>query len=308
MAINREKLLGEAQKLIEKRKYDKAIVELKKLTTVDPNDVRTLHKIADVYVKQLAWVEAIDTYDQVAKLYASGGFAPKAIAVYKQMREIMASQVPQLDERYGHIVPRLAALYQESNLNSEALALYEQSGKKLQAQGRLAEAAEVFAQAAHIDSQNPMAWLRVAEARIHSRDLDGAVEAWKMTGDLLLQQERPNDAIQIFERLLQHKHDLEVAKRCAIAYLTRNRPGDAALGLQKLLPCYQAMPQDLEVLTLIARAFDGIGEVQKAFEVRKQAAHVARSSGQMEVFRDLVTYLLRVAPNDPVVRALAGQA
>ena len=307
MAINREKVLAEAQKLIEKRKFDKAIIELKRLTTADPNDVRTLHKIADVQVKALSWAEAIDTYDQVAKLYATGGFAPKAIAVYKQMRDIIAGQVPQLEERYGHIVPRLAALYQETNLNSEAITLLEQHGKRFQAMGRLAEAAEHFAHITRIDSQNAMQFLRLAEARIHSRDLDGAVEAWKASGDLFLQQERPHDAVQVFERLLQHKPDLDAAKKCAFAYLTRNRQGDAPLALVKLQQCYQANPKDVEVLVLIARAFDANGQAQQAFEVRKQAAMLAQAGGHDDLFREIVTYLLQVAPNDPVVRQLAGQ-
>src|SRR4051812_33856839 len=80
VAINREKLLEAAQKFVEKSKYDKAIVELKKISSADPNDARTLHKIADLQMKAGMLAEAIDTYDSVGALYANSGFAHKAIA------------------------------------------------------------------------------------------------------------------------------------------------------------------------------------------------------------------------------------
>jgi tetratricopeptide (TPR) repeat protein len=307
MAINREKILGEAQKLIEKGKYDKAIAELYKVYAADANDVRTLHKIGDLQLRQGLFAEAIDTYDGVAKLYAESGFAPKAIAVYNQMREILARQAPQLEERYGHVVPRLAALYQECGLAKEALTLYEQIANRLMQQQRYGELHEVFAQIAILDSQNPLAHLRLAEARANARDVDGAVTAWTTAADLLAKQERPDDAIQVLERLLQHKVDLGVARTCAELYLARNRPGDATQALVKLLACFQANPRDVHVLLLVARAFDGTGEAQKGFEVRKQAAGIARDSGMADVFREIVMDLLRVAPDDPVVRELAQQ-
>jgi tetratricopeptide (TPR) repeat protein len=307
MAINREKILGEAQKLIEKGKYDKALVELSKICTADPSDVRTLHKLGDLQLRMGLFAEAIDTYDGVARLYAGDGFAPKAIAVYKQMREILARQAPQLEERYGHIVPRLAALYQECGLGKEALTLYEQLANRLMREQRFAELPDVFAQIANLDSQNPLAHLRLAEARASARDIDGAGSAWTTAADLLAKQERPDDAIQVLERLLQHKPDVGAARTCAELYLARNRQGDATLALMKLQACFQANPKDVDVLLLIARAFDAVGQVEKGFEVRKQAAGIARDAGQANVFRDIVMDLLRVAPNDPVVRDLAQQ-
>ena len=41
-----------------------------------------------------AYADAIATYERVGKFYASQGFALKAIAVYKQIREIIAQARP----------------------------------------------------------------------------------------------------------------------------------------------------------------------------------------------------------------------
>ena len=48
MAVDRDKVLQAAQKLVEKKRYDKAVVEYQRLVVDDPKDVRTLLKIGDL--------------------------------------------------------------------------------------------------------------------------------------------------------------------------------------------------------------------------------------------------------------------
>ena len=122
MAIDREKVQQAAQKLVEKKKYKEAVLEYQKITAADPNDARTLLKIGDLQSKLASHAEAVATYESVAKLYANQGFALKAIAVYKQIREIIAKYAPNLEERYSHVGPKLAELYQQLGLISDALA------------------------------------------------------------------------------------------------------------------------------------------------------------------------------------------
>ena len=101
MAIDREKVLAAAQKYVEKKKYDRAVVEYQKVIQEDPNDARTLLKMGDLQSKMEAYADAVATYERVGKFYASQGFALKAIAVYKQIREIIAKHVPQLEDKYA---------------------------------------------------------------------------------------------------------------------------------------------------------------------------------------------------------------
>ena len=108
MAIDRDKVLQAAQKFVEKKKYDKAVLEYQKLIVADPSDTRTLLKIGDLQMKLGAYGDSIVTYERVAKLYGEQGFAVKAIAVYKQVRDIIVKHVPHLEDKYAHIVPRLA--------------------------------------------------------------------------------------------------------------------------------------------------------------------------------------------------------
>ncbi len=308
MAINRDKVLEAAQKYAEKKKYDKAVLELRKLIDADPNDARTLLKIGDLQSKQGTFADAISTYETVGKLYAQQGFALKAIAVYKQIREIIAKYVPQLEERYGHITPKLAELYQQLGLTSDALAALDEVATRLQRQARDQEAIDVFRKIVELDPTNPLPHLRLAEALSRVRDTDGAVFEFRTAASQLAGIGRRDDALKVLERLLHHKPDPEQARVAAELYLGRGQPADGMQALAKLQICFQANPRDFDTLSLLARAFNTIGQGAKAIEVQKEMARVARDAGKHDLFRELVERLMRVAPHDDGVRKLASQS
>ncbi len=307
MAINRDKVLEAAQKYVEKKKYDKAIVEYQRLIAADPNDARTLLKIGDLQAKQGTYAEAISTYESVGKLYAQQGFALKAIAVYKQIRELIAKHVPQLEERYGHITPKLAELYQQLGLTSDALAALDEVATRFQRQQRDPEAIEVFRRIVELDPTNPLPHLRLAEALSRARDMEGAVQEFRTAAAQLAGIGRRDDALKVLERLLHHRSDPEQAKVAAELYLARGQPQDGMQALSKLQICFQANPRDFDTLSLLARAFTTIGQGGKAIEVQKEMARVARDSGKQDLFREIVERLMRVAPHDEGVRKLSSQ-
>jgi tetratricopeptide (TPR) repeat protein len=307
VAINRDKVLETAQKFVEKKKYDKAVAELRKLVEADPNDARTLLKIGDLQAKQALYADAINTYESVGKLYATQGFALKAIAVYKQIREIIAKHVPHLEERYGHIAPKLAELYQHLGLTSDALAALDEVATRLQGQQKDQEAIEVFRKIVELDPTNPLPHLRLAEALSRVKDVDGAVFEFKTAAQQLASLGRRDDALKVLERLLHHKPDPEQAKTAAELYLSRGQPQDGMQALAKLQICFQANPRDFDTLSLLARAFNAIGQGAKAIEVQKEMARVARDTGKLDLFREILERLMRVAPHDEGVRRLAQQ-
>lgn len=308
MAINRDKVLEAAQKYVEKKKYDKAVQEYQKLIVADPNDARTLLKIGDLQAKQGLHGDAVSTYESVGKLYAHQGFALKAIAVYKQIREIVAKHVPQLEERYWHITPKLAELYQQLGLTSDALAALDEVATRLQRQQRDREAIDVFHKIVELDPTNPLPHLRLAEALSRVQDTAGAVFEFKTAASQLAGIGRRDDALKVLERLLHHKPDAEQARIAAELYLSRGQPQDGMQALSKLQICFQANPRDFDTLSLLARAFNTIGQGTKAIEVQKEMARVARDAGKQDLFREIVERLLRVAPHDDGVRKLAAQS
>jgi tetratricopeptide (TPR) repeat protein len=276
VAINREKVLDAAHKYIEKQKYDKAVIELQRLVDADPRDARTLQRIAELQARQRLYAEAIDSYEMTARLYANEGFTLKAVAVYKQIREMLGAHASHLAPRYGHVGPKLADLYCELGLTNDALVLLDEIASSLQHQQKDAEAIALFRRTTELDSANPLRHLRLAEALSRVRDLDGAAAEFEISATLLRSEGRRDDALQVLERLLQHRADPAQARICAELYLARNRPPhDAMQALGKLQICIQANPRDVDAMGLIASAFDMIGQPAKAAEVRTQIARLS---------------------------------
>ena len=306
MALDRERTLAAAQKYVEKKRYDRAAAEYQRILQEDPNDARILLKLGDVQSKMEAYADAVATYDRVGKFYATQGFALKAIAVFKQIREIISKQVPQLEERYSHVTPRLAELYQQLGLTSDALAALDEVATRLQRQNRDAEAIEVFRKLVELDPTNPLPHLRLAEALSRAKDIDGAVVEFGVATGQLTQLGRRDDALKVLERLLHHRADAIHARMAAELYLARGGGTDGMQALSKLQICFQADPRDLETLGLLARAFTQIGQAAKAIEVQKEMARIARDGGQHQLFLELVTKLTKLAPNDEGVQQLAA--
>lgn len=304
--IDREAVLQAAQKYTDKRKYDRAIAEYQKIIQLDPGDARTLLKMGDLQVKMGAHADAIATYDKVGRQYAQQGFHVKAVWVYKQIRELLHKHVPQLEERYGHIGPKLAELYHQLGLTSDALATLDEVAQRLTRQGREKEAIELFRKAIDLDANNPLPYLRLAEALSRARDPEGAASVFAQAASMLVKRGRPDDALKVLERLLHHKPDPEQARIAAELYLQRSQTNDGMQALSKLQICFQANPKDLDTLSLLARAFATIGQAHKGIEVRKEMARIARDQGKRDLFRQLVSELQRTAPNDEQVRQLAA--
>ncbi|HEY2516800.1 MAG TPA: tetratricopeptide repeat protein, partial [Polyangiaceae bacterium] len=306
MAIDRDKVLQAAQKFVEKKKYDKAVAEYQKIVAEDPNDARTLLKIGDLQSKMEVYPDAIGTYERVGKFYATQGFALKAIAVYKQIRELIAKHAPQLEERYGHITPKLAELYQQLGLTSDALAALDEVATRLQRQNKDQEAIDVFRKIVELDPTNPLPHLRLAEALSRAKDTELAVAEFGLAASQLVRLGRRDDALKVIERLLHHKPDPAHARIAAELYLARNQQNDGMQALSKLQICFQSNPKDLDTLALLARAFAAIGQAAKGIEVQKEMAKIAREQGKIELFKQLVDKLQRAAPNDEGVRQLVA--
>jgi len=302
---DREKVLQTAQKYVEKKRFDRAIAEYQKIVREDPNDARTLLKIGDLQARTQDFDAAIATYERVARYYAAQGFLLKAIAVYKQIRESIRKQPAELTEKYAHIIPQLAQLYQDLGLTSDALAAYDEYAAHLQRSGRNHEAIEIFQKIVEINGNNPLTRLRLAEALLGQDRTDEALSQYSMASEILLGMGRSDDALKVIERMLFQKLDPALARRAAEIYLDRGRDDDGMQALSKLQICFQADNRDLNTLMLLSRAFEAIGQAPKATEVRKEIARIARDKGEFAIAKEAAQALIKEAPEDEAVQALA---
>ncbi len=306
MAFDREKILQTAQKYIEKRKYDRAIAEYEKVVQHEPNDARTLLRIGDLQSRIGAHPQAIATYDRVALYYSGRGFSLKAVAVLKQISELIERHAPQLSDQYGHVLPKLAQIYGELGLTNDALATYDTIARRFQDQGRDRDAVEIIRRMVALDRTNPLPYLRLAEALCRVSRVDEAMEHFWGAAQMLTQQGRQDDALKVLERMLHFRQEVRVARVAAELYLAKRNRDAGLAALSRLQMCFEADPRDLDTLILLAQAFDVIGQPGKGVEVYKEMVRIASETGQQDVRDRYLQHLTLIAPNDEQVRGLAA--
>jgi tetratricopeptide (TPR) repeat protein len=305
VAIDRDKLLEAAQALVDKKRYDKAIIEYQKVLKADPKDGRVLLKIAEAQLKAEQYEPAIAALEQVAQLHAGQGFALKAVAAYQQARDVVARHLPHLTERYGYLVPRMADLYVQLRRANDAVALYEETAARFEAAGRQRDAADMLKKVVELDPQSPERAARLGEALLRLGDADGALPYLSSWAEALAARGQHTDAINVVERVLAAKQDPKLARLAAQLYLDRGEPKDGAAAFMKVQILYKVAPKDLETLGLLARALHVLRQPERAVEVHKEAARVAHELGREDALDHHMSTLMQRAPNDPVVRKLA---
>lgn len=299
MAVDRSKVLAAAQKHLAKGQHDRAIAEYRKLVDADPNDVRTWLKIGDLCTKKGDNQEATKTYHRVANHYAEQGFFLKAVAVYKQ---IIKLQPGRLD-----VSLRLAEMYENLQLVSDALGTYEQVASGYARNGQVEEMLGVLDKMAELDPENIPIRIKYAEALSKAGKTEKAASEFEAGAELLREQGRMDDFLKVAERLLYHRPaDGNLARELAKLYLQREDPKRA---LGKLQVCFKANPKDAETLELLARAFHVLGQTPKTISVYRELARVLQETGKVEDRARILNEILRLDPADGEARqALAAYA
>lgn len=297
MAFNKEKVMEAARKFVDKGQVDKAVKEYLRVVKEDPQDVRVWLKIGDLYAKKGAKQEASETYLKVARFYQDQGFFLKAVAVYKQILK--------LDPRLVEVNLKLAELYRQLGLLSDAMQHFESVAAHFHREGKTKEALATVRQLVDLDPENIATRIKLAE--LYSKEgMNGeAVQEFSVACDQLRKQARVDDFVKVAERLLWHKADnLPLNRELAVLYLRRNDPRRA---LQKLQACFKADPRDVETLALLAQAFQALDQKSKTVSVLKELARVFDENKQREKCEEVHRKILQFVPNDPDSLAYLGE-
>jgi tetratricopeptide (TPR) repeat protein len=295
--INKNKVIAAAQKYVQKGQYDKAIREYSRIVEEDPRDVRIWLKIGDLHAKKNAKPEAVETYSKVAEFYSEQGFYLKSVAVYKQILKI--------DNTLVEINLRLAELYKQLGLLSDAMQQYEQVSNHYHQAGRSREALAALRQIVELDPENVASRIKLAELYSKESMRDEAVEEFAKAADYLRAENRIDDFVKVAERLVFHQSDnIAIVKELAGIYL---RKRDARRALQKLQLAFKADPRDTDTLEMLARAFEDLGQVAKTVSVLKEVANVYGENGQSNKQRETYQRILSLSPNDEDAHKVLGQ-
>jgi tetratricopeptide (TPR) repeat protein len=298
MAINKNKVMDAARKARDKGQVDKAIKEYLKIVREDPKDVRVWLKIGDLYAKKGSKGEATETYLKVAKFYSEQGFYLKAVAVYKQILK--------LDPRLVEVNLKLAELYRQLGLLSDAMQHFEMVAAFFHREGKTREALATIRQLVDLDPENVATRIKLAELYSKEGMVEDAVTEFGQACDYLRKHNRIDDFVKVAERLLWHKPDnIPLNRELANLYLRRTDPRRA---LQKLQTCFKSDPRDVETLGLLAQAFQALDQKGKTVSVLKEMARVLVEIGQRREAEDVHRRILSFVPNDPDSRQFLGDA
>src|SRR5262245_53410400 len=288
-----------ARKFVDKGQIDKAVKEYLRIVHEDPKDVRVWLKIGDLYAKKGSKQDAIETYLKVARFYHEQGFFLKAVAVYKQILK--------LDPRLVDVILKLAELYRQLGLMSDAMQHFESVAAHFHREGKTKEALATVRQLVDLDPQNVATRIKLAELYSKEGMTEEAVTEFGMVCEQLRRQNRQDDFMKVAERLLWHRPDnRELNRELASLYLRRNDPRRA---LQKLQICFKADQRDVETLALLAQAFQALDQKGKTVSVLKELARVFEENKQRPRAEEVYRKILAFAPGDPdAVQFLGGAA
>lgn len=296
MAFNKEKVMDAARKFVDKGQIDKAVKEYLRIVHEDPKDVRVWLKIGDLYAKKGAKQDATETYLKVARFYHEQGFFLKAVAVYKQILK--------LDPRLVDVILKLAELYRQLGLMSDAMQHFESVAAHFHREGNTKEALATVKKLVDLDPENIATRIKLAELYSKEGLVEEAATEFTVACEQLRRQNRQDDFLKVAERLLWHKPDNHALNReLAGLYLRRNDPRRA---LQKLQACFKADPRDVETLGLLAQAFQALDQKAKTVSVLKELARVHVENKQRDKATEVFKKILEFVPGDPDAKEFLG--
>src|SRR5512137_1335042 len=272
MAVDKNKIVAEATRFVQKGQYDKAIKAYEKILAEDRKDVRTLLKIGEIQQKKGDSGAAAEAFNRVAEIYGEQGFFLKAVAVYKQIAKLTPDDV--------RVNEKLASLYQQLGLLNDATNQLQAVATAFEKAGDQGRHLDVLRRLLDLDPENVLTCQRLGDLYAKANRGAEALELYRHAAVHLKENKRSDEHLKLAERIFHlTPDDLKLAKELAQEYLAR---GDTKKALGKLQICHGADKQDVDTLRLMAQAFRDLGQVSKTIAVYRALARVYAERGRRE--------------------------
>jgi tetratricopeptide (TPR) repeat protein len=163
----------------------KGIAVLKKILKIDPNRIDVYEMLADINADRGLTGNAVDGYQQTAKLYMKNGNFKGAISVYNKLNRFAPED--------SEIPIAVARLYQKQERYREAILSYEQAMAILESKKMVSEARQIVEEIMKIDPSY-LKQLAAKEANVASI-VDMGIER-----DITLAPSKQTEALGKFEK------------------------------------------------------------------------------------------------------------
>ena len=240
MAIDRDALLKQADKLLRQGKLDGAIAEYVRLVEDQPQDWNSINALGDLYVRAGRNDKAIEQYIRVADHQFSEGFFQKSAALYKKALKLEAD--------HEHILMQLAGIGERQGKFVDAKQYLKQVARQRESRGEDRAAAECILRLGSMPESDVESRIAAAHAAQQLGDGFRAVELLKEAAFTLEKQKKRTEALQLLAEAADiDPFDAELRVRLAREFLAAGQTRQARVYLS-----FETAGDDIELLLALA--------------------------------------------------------
>jgi TonB family protein len=155
MSFNKSQALNAAKQYVLQRNVQAAVEVYREIVEADPTDLTAINTLGDLYASAGRTQEAMDQFSRVADRYIESGFTREAIATLKKLIAV--------DSANTETATKLADLYAQAGLPSEARQHYLQIAEALTRKGQTLDALSVYSKVVELDSSNTSTRIKLGE-------------------------------------------------------------------------------------------------------------------------------------------------
>ncbi len=195
MAIDKSKIVENAQRYTARGQIGKAIEEWQKLLSLAPNDGNVFNTIGDLHLKKNSAKEAVEEYLKAADAFNKAGFVLKTIAVYKKIIKLIPERID--------IYLKLADLNAERGLTSNAIEDYLKVARYCAKSGQIKETLDIYKKIADLDPTNVNIKLKLAEMYLKEGLKNEAAKEFLEIADVYYYKEQLKEAAEFYGQVLK---------------------------------------------------------------------------------------------------------
>jgi tetratricopeptide (TPR) repeat protein len=286
--MDRDQLEQEALRQLNRGSLDGALKAYQSILRIDHKDRRIRQKVGELLLRMGRPQEAERYLREVAEALVKEGQSRAALALYKQL---VALRPEDADLQFELGECTLAAGYP-----NDARAHFDTAMRLYLGLAKPLDAARAGRRVMELVPGEPVHRLKVAELLETGGDAAGALTLYASLVEEYRRRGRPDEVGRIAEMALRLKpDDLGLLLDAAAA---RVEAGDHKRALTHLQPAFQQGPREARTLDLLARAFEGLGQGEKALKVLGELARGAEERGETAVESDALRRAVKLAPED----------
>lgn len=253
MSLKKEKLIDEAQKLVLRGQFEKAIKLYEQALALDSSALNLHQKLAELYVKTGRSANARTEFETIGASYAANGFYLKAIAVYKQIQKLFPED--------PSVTLTLASLNEKHGLYGNALIEYKRVYDHYDKLQQVSDAISILEKMLSVDSKNINILFKLADTLFRQGMPDQAYHQFQQLAQVLIEREDVDGFVRLAARIVNLYPERDAFVPEVLSHYLET--GDAVRVLRVLQALLKLNPRDGRLWELLTDCFKKQDNQQK---------------------------------------------